>query len=173
MKATIIYDDASFKRRAIAALTGAARYVGLDTDWNIVPWQADLLTDASNASEAFAESTDAPLVTIAGLYAQRPPVWLMVWLENWAINRQIIDSALAVMGEQTHTKQSASNFIQLFNFARRHGLKFIVHDDAKDQTAFDFLARHATAVVSAFSPTPSFSRDTALHFTSRGWGINE
>jgi len=173
MKALILYENMRYEAKATATLRGAARRAGVEMDWDIHYWRSDLLTGPAAASEAQADATDAALVLLASNDAHLPPVWLMVWLEKWATNRQIVDSALAVIGDDGINGQSASGFPRLYEFARRHGLALIVRDNTKNQVVSDFFARRFRGAPPVLLRARSDWTETSLHAARREWGINE
>ncbi|HEY3914724.1 MAG TPA: hypothetical protein VGN61_09585 [Verrucomicrobiae bacterium] len=145
----------------------------VEAGWDIHYWHSDLLTGRPAAAEAQADAADAVLVLVASSRAHLPPIWLMVWLENWATNRRIVDSALAVIGDDTGDGSVASCFPRFSEFARRHGLTLFVRESAKNQLAFDFFARRFRGGSPLLSPASRNSKQAPIHATRMEWGINE
>jgi hypothetical protein len=108
MKALIIYDDLSSARGANVALQRSASNSGVALEWNVNPWQINLLQIPATAEEALREAWDAHLIVIAGRSAQSLPLWLYGWLEDWARGRKIQEAALALFGVRRTDDRGAS-----------------------------------------------------------------
>jgi hypothetical protein len=173
MKALILYENRHYEARARATLRGAARRAGVEAGWDIHYWHSDLLTGQAAAAEALMDAADAVVVLVASSHAHLPPIWMMVWLENWATNRRIVDSALAVIGDDAIEGPVASCFPRFSEFARRHGLTLIVRESAKNELAFDFFARRFRDASPLLSPASRNWKQAPVHAIRMDWGINE
>jgi hypothetical protein len=125
MKALIIYDEFASAVKASTALRLAAHLAKFRAHLNIRPWRADILTFELAAEEALMEAVDADLIVLAGsgLYSF---LWLKDWLETWADRRQARDCALVMVGNKIENKGSAREALELYLFAKKQGLDFIV-----------------------------------------------
>ena len=125
MKALIIYQDFASAVKANGALQRTTLRADLHVQWNIRPWQLDLLKFPPTAEEVLADAVDAHLLLFSGCCVQWIPFWLQSWLENWAKRRQTVDAALAVVREENADMHSMAFMPELARFARRHSLSFI------------------------------------------------
>jgi len=98
MKALIIYDDFTFAVRANVALRDSARNPDLALEWNVNPWQIDMLKFSPKAEDALTDALDAHVIVIATRSAKSSTLWFQGWLEHWGKCHQIKGAALALFG---------------------------------------------------------------------------
>jgi hypothetical protein len=149
MNVLIIYDNFSSATTAVTTLQHAASRAELDAPSNIKPWRVDVLRLPVAADEALKEAADADLIVFAGPRAYQLPTWLKEWLECWAKRRQVGDAAVALIRDKTGAGQSTPAARELFSFAARHGLGFIIESDSE------------------------YTKAMPIHSTCRYWGIND
>jgi hypothetical protein len=174
MKAFIIYKDFASALKANAVLQSAAQPPDFRVQWDIRPWRVDMLKFPPIAEEALADAVDAHLILFAGRCVQSVPFWLQDWLENWARHRHTGDAALAVMGEGNVDALSESAARELSQFARQHGLSFIVGDGAPPKVV-EKLPNQSSPEPKLLMPPPQpgFIINTPRQESYRGWGIND
>lgn len=129
MKALIIYDDFPCAANTNAMLHQAAHHADATVKCDVRPWRLNMLKLPPTADEALSDAVDAHLVVFAICRTPSLPAWLKVWLEQWAARRRTSDAALAIIDGGNANASIASATIELSEFARRHGLSFIGHDD--------------------------------------------
>ena len=103
------------------------------THWNVKPWRVDVLKLPPAADVALTEAAEAHLMMLAVRQLQSFLPWLISWLERWATRRQIQEAVLAVWDCGNADTRSARAAPELSQFAGRHGLSLIFHDNALDE----------------------------------------
>src|SRR2546422_48786 len=129
VKTLIIYDNFACAAKASATLQHAANHANASADCEVKPWRLDVLRLPSVAEEALIEAADADLIVFAGPRAYSLPNWLQEWLECWVRSREVEDAALAVIREGTGPGLTAPSTPELYRFAARHGLSFIIENE--------------------------------------------
>lgn len=174
MKALIIYDDFASAVGANAALQRAAYQGDAAVQWDIIPWQLEVLRLLPAADVALREAVDAHLIVFAGRRAQAFPLWLQRWLERWAGQRQILDAALAVVDVGNGVAHSSLGTSALSSFAGRHRLSFITDNHLRSggKTAFPVRSIPAQGMPMVL-PQPPVITDITSENSHRHWGINE
>jgi len=124
----IIYDNFYFAAKANAIFQGDALETGASTLWDVRPWRLDGLTLSSESDLALAEAADARLIVFAGPRSQSLPLPLEVWLEKWAACCRVVDAAFAVIGGRNGEALTLPAKPELFRFAKKHGLNFVVNE---------------------------------------------
>jgi hypothetical protein len=122
MKALIIYDGFAVGAKANAALKHSTENLAFDVQWNVRPWQLDMLKFTPTLKQAMTEALDAHLIVLASQTAQPLPAWLLTWLERWAKCRHVAEAAIAVLGIGQAMPFSSSTASQLAEFTQRCGL---------------------------------------------------
>ena len=173
MKALIIYDDFAFAVRASAALQHSARNADFAVQWNVNPWQIDMLKFSPTAEEALVEALDAHLIVIASRNAKSSTFWFRGWLAHWAKCHQIKGAALALLGDGSFDGLAASVIDEFSSLARRHGLSLIFDNgrSGKDQSNFieHSLDGQKLPASKPVIPIP----DEQIRHPYSCWGINE
>jgi len=175
MKALIIYDDFNLAVKAKAMIQRAGHHADANMQWEIKPWRVDTLKFPTTAREAMAEAADAHLIVFAGNCVRSWSSWLRDWLDQWAENRQIKAAALAVIGAVDANVFSALETADLSQYARHHGLNFIVGDRSPIGVHFSFQAEPGTLdetkqIASLAMPHP---QELAKIESRPHWGLNE
>jgi hypothetical protein len=129
MKALIIYDSIGSALKTSNSLRNAAHGADIRVTWKISIWRASLLRFRSVADEALKESTDADLIVFAGCRTGSLAPWLREWLERWVANRLVKHATLALMDDKSPGPSRPVKTSELWQFAERHNLEFIVGDD--------------------------------------------
>src|SRR5271163_4311808 len=125
VNAVILYEDFASAAKSSAILRRAAYRAHPAARCNFRPWRVDMLKMPSLAEEAVVEAATAQLIVFAGGFVQRPPSWLLAWLEQWAISRRFRNVALAIIGNQGSPQPPVLASLELSQFAKRHGLSLI------------------------------------------------
>lgn len=132
LNAVIIYDDRDVAVKAKAALERAAERAERALTWKVELWRLDMLNLPPTSDMALAEAAGAHLVVLGVRQMRLVPVWLLDWLEEWALRRQVEDAALALFhgGAAGPTTPAPA----LSKLAERHGLSYIFGDaNASDE----------------------------------------
>jgi hypothetical protein len=173
MKAVIIYDSFPLAAKANAMLQRATHKADATMCWNIRPWRVDVLRLPPAADEALTEAIDAYLILLASHNGQSLRSWLNRWLEQWATCRKIKNAALAVISDQSGEALLMSATNELFQFAVRHGLEFIMNSDTAVEDRWTFFSR-------SFPKSNQLPPSVQPHFLEPAevnvpghWGINE
>ena len=173
LKAAIIYDDFDFAARAAALLERVAIRADEAMKWDVRPWRLDVLKPSSLANAALGETADADLIVVALLKTHSPPDELMGWLENWAMKRQIEDTAMIVFCPEENAA-STPLWRELKEFAERHGLPFlgsrILRDDGD---SMDFVHGLWQQKQPPQPVVPTLELFAESSRPPRHWGINE
>lgn len=173
MKALIIYDDFASAMRANLALQHLARNADLAVQWNVSPWQIDMLKFSLTAEEALAEALDAHLIAIASRSAKSSTFWFQGWLEHWAKCHQIDGAALALFRVGHPEGLAASAISEFSNIARRHGLSLILDDGRSGKGQHNFI-EHSLDRQKLLASKPVMPIvDEQVHHSHSCWGINE
>ncbi len=173
VKALIIYQDFASAAKANAILQHSTQNSDACVNWNIRPWRVDMLKFPSTAEEALGDAAEAHLIVFVGRFVGSLPFWLQHWLEHWAKCRQIQTAALAVLRGENGDALSAPATQQLSQFAKQHGLSFIVDDSLTVEAAAKFSARNVPADEARPPLTQPRLADVAIYHSYRHWGINE
>jgi len=173
MKALIIYDDFASAVRANVMLQHLARNADFAVQWNIKPWQIDMLKFSLTAGEALTEALDAHLIVIAGRSAKSSTFWFQGWLEHWAKCHQIEGAALALFGVGYSDGLAVSAISEFSSIARRHGLSLVFDDgrSGKDQSNFIEHSLGGQKLLASKPVKPIPDRQTVHPHAC--WGINE
>jgi hypothetical protein len=175
MKALIIYREVAFAIKANATLRGLRHCPDAKTEcevFEVLPWRMDMLKFRAGATAALIEAIDAHLILFAGGFPESLPYWLLDWLEKWAGVRRIKDAALATTAGTSGDTPSTITKSALRQFARKHGLHFIiaanvVHEDKSqfyEDDTNDMKLRPGSQSPPIYTP----------HLESHQcWGINE
>jgi hypothetical protein len=125
------------------------------------------------ADMALEEASDAHLIIFAAHLSGSIPNWLLNWLEQWAMQRQVHDAALAVTEESQGKIILAKATSELHQFAKQHRLFFMFDDNNVDVTQPEIIAynlfKHETLISSA---RPN-RINASIQESHQGWGINE
>ena len=100
MKTLIIYDDVTRAANTNAVLHRVAHRADMAVKWDIRPWRLNMLKLPATAGLALRDAVDAHLIVFAVRRINKPHVWLMNWLEQWAALRQTHDAALCFRGRR-------------------------------------------------------------------------
>jgi hypothetical protein len=173
MNAVVIYDKSDFAAKANAMLERAVQGTGETTHWSVKLWRVDMLKLPPAAEAALAEAAEAHLILLAMLQPQSLLPWLVDWLEQWAGCRQVQEAALAVWDGGNAETRSARGTPQLSQFAGRHGLSFILEDNARveDKSSMFVSGLHERGV--SLTPTLQHILEQPVRDYHRHWGINE
>jgi hypothetical protein len=138
----------------------------------IVTVQGLGMDQAPEADEALTEAIDAHLILLASHQA-RLQTWQRSWLERWAVCRKIKNAALAMISDQNGEALLMSATSELFLFAVRHGLEFILNTENAAEDRWTFFSR-------SFPKGEQLPPLVQRHFPEvsevsghRHWGINE
>jgi len=82
MTAVVWYDDFTLAAKAKVTLEHAALSGGAEAQWNVRPWQLDMLNRGAVADEALAEAVGAELVLVVTATTHTVPSCLKDWLES-------------------------------------------------------------------------------------------
>jgi hypothetical protein len=173
MNAVIIYDDLDIAAKAKAALERAAYRADEASLWTVELWRLDMLVLPPTAEAALSEAAEAHLIVLGVRQAQLLPAWLLEWLEQWAVRRQVKDAALALFDGGKGDALSATRAPELFQFAERHGLSFIFGDVGPTADESAVFARSLREREVSVTSTLRHIMDEPVHDYYRGWGINE
>ena len=137
LNAVIIYDTLDLALKAKVMLECGR--TDEPTHWNVKPWRVDMLKLPPAADVALTEAAEAHLMLLAVRQVHSFLPWLINWLEQWAICRQVKEAALAVWAGGNADTRSARAVPALSQFARHHGLSFIFDDNvmAEDKSSMD------------------------------------
>jgi len=130
MNVVIIYDQFDFALNAKAILERVVHWTDEAMHCRVKPWRVDMLKLPPTAAAALAEAAEAHLIMFAVRQVRHHLLWLVDWLERWARCRQVQDAALAVWDEGNADIRPARAAPELSQFAARHGLSLIIHDNA-------------------------------------------
>lgn len=173
LKAAVIYDDFDFAARATALLERVAIRADEAMKWDVKPWRLDVLKSSSLANVALGETTDADLIVIALRQTHSLPDELIGWLENWALKRQTVDTAVMVLGPEENAA-STPLWREMKEFAERHDLPFlgsrILRDDGD---SMDFVNRLWQQKQPPQPVVPTLELFAESPRPPRHWGINE
>ena len=174
MKALIIYDDIASAVGATAALQRAANQAGAAVQWNIIPWQLDVLRLLPAADVALRDAVDAHLIVFSGRRALAFSPWLQRWLERWAAQRHILDAAVAAVNGGNGVARSGLGTSALSSFAERYGLSFITNNRLRNGGKTPFPVRGIPSQgMPPVLPQLSIIADTTGDNSHQHWGINE
>jgi len=173
MKALIIYDDFATAVRANVALQHSARDADFAVQWNVSPWQIDMLTISPTAEEVLMDALDAHLIIIASRSAKSSTFWFQCWLEHWAKCRQNKEAALALFGAGCSDGVAASAICEFSSIARRLGLSLIFDDGRSGKGQSDFT-EHSPDGQKLLTSKPEMPiPDGQVRHPHSCWGINE
>jgi hypothetical protein len=173
MNAVIIYDDFDIAVKAKATLERAARRADGALAWTVEPWRLDLLSLPPAMDAALTDAAHAHLIVLGLLHPRLLPAWLLDWLEQWAMRRQVPDAALALFDGGNGATLSATSGPELSQFAERHSLSFILGDVGPTEDGCAAFARSLPQRGVFVTPTRQrIMAEPARNF-SRDWGINE
>ena len=136
-RALIIYDNFFFAEKANAIFQGVA---DATAHWEIRLWRLDGLKLSAEGELALAEAANARLIVFAGPRAQSLPPWLEAWLEKWFACRGVSDAAFAVVGGRNGESLTIPSRPELFQFARKHSLHFVVNEHLTAKLRAEFVA---------------------------------
>jgi hypothetical protein len=128
LNAVIVYDTFSLALKAKAQLE--ERRTAEKAQWNVKPWRAEKLKLPASAGAASKDAAEAHLIILAMPQARSFRPWLMDWLERWARCRKFEGAALAVCDGGDVATLSARTPPELSRFAKRHGLRLELDDNA-------------------------------------------
>ena len=173
MKALIIYDDLATAVKANNALQHSALNSGFALQWNVNPWQIDMLKSFPTAEEALTDALDAHLIVIASPNEKSSASWFRGWLEHWAKCRQIKEAALALFGIGYADRLVAPAMDEFTKLARSHGLTLIFDDGRRGEDQSNFIEYSLQGQkLSASKPVIPIS-DKHVRHPYPSWGINE
>jgi hypothetical protein len=133
MNAIIVYDDNAIAAKAHKMLDRAARRADEALLWKVTPWRFDMLLWPATADVAFTDAQAAQLIVLAIREPAALPGRLVDWLERWALQRQVLNAALAVFDGKRDDSLAGVPTPALSQFAERHGLSFILDDVIPDE----------------------------------------
>jgi hypothetical protein len=169
-RALIIYDNFFFAEKANAIFQSFADATG---PWEIRSWRLDGLKLSSEGDLALEEAADARLIVFAGQRAQSLPSWLEEWLVKWFACSRVSDAAFAVIGGKNGEALTMPSRPGLFQFARKHGLNFVVNERLTAEHRTGFIAPVKFKGEAPRFRTPGTSIPAPIHSSHRHWGINE
>jgi len=127
MNVVILYDDFACAAKAKVILERAAHRADAVLVWTVKPWRLDMLMPSLSADAALTDAADAHLVVLSLRHPLPLPTWVSDWLDQWATRRQVQEAALAVWdGGNGDTLSCSAAPPELSDFARHHGLNFII-----------------------------------------------
>jgi hypothetical protein len=173
MKALIIYDDVTRAANTNAILHRVAHRADMAVNWDIRPWRLNSLKLPATAGLAQRDAVDAHLIVFAVRRIDKLDVWLINWLEQWAILRQTPDAALALVGDGTAKASTAPATVAMARFAQRNGLSFFFnnHGEINDKPAFPDPGRNEEiSYVLLPSPLVRQAKNSSAYLA---WGIND
>jgi hypothetical protein len=173
MKAVIIYDDLDIAAKAKAALGRAVYRADEALLWAVELWRLDMLTLPPSAEAALTEAAEAHLIVLGVRHARLLPAWLLEWLEQWAVRRQVRDAALALFDGGKGDTLSVALAPELSQFAQRHGLGFIFGDVGPAENESAVFARSLRERELSVTSTLRHIMDEPTQDYYRGWGIND
>src|SRR5271170_7327872 len=159
--------------KANVALQHSAWNAGFAVQWNVNPWQIDMLKFSPTAEDALTDALDAHLIVIASSSAKSSTFWFQSWVEHWAKCRQINGAALALLGGGSSDGLAASAIARFSSLAQHHGLSLIFDDgrSGKDQANFIEHTLDGQKLL-ASKPVMPIPDEQVRHPYSH-WGINE
>lgn len=173
MNAVIVYDENAIAAQANAMLDRAAHRADEALLWNVKPWRFDMLLWPATADEAFGDAQAAQLIVLAVRDPAVLSARLLDWLEQWALQRQVPDAALAVFDGRPGDSLAPPPTRALSQFAERHGLCFILDDVIPDEDGSAAFLEDLHQREVAQTPTLVQILEQASSDGYQHWGINE
>lgn len=129
-KAVVLYSELESGRQAARLLDRVAARAGAAESCERSLYRFDVMQEAAIAREALYEARSAHIVLLSAQNVDRPPEWLMEWLEMWALTRHVKEAVLAAWCHAIHTKRLHRAIGGLRELAQQHDLDFICADDS-------------------------------------------
>jgi hypothetical protein len=172
LKALTIYDDLAFAAKVNETLRRIGCRAGVNVQWTMQCWPANILNEAVFAEKALVEALDAHLIAFPTRYAQSLPIWLHDWLERWATRRRIPDVALGVIkGEDDDPTQPTCP--ELSALLQRYSLQLIVSERPAPKDAVKLLVLFASERERSLPMERASVAHSTARESCRGMGINE
>jgi len=172
MKAVIIHENMEFAAKAYATLRRVGCRDEMNVQWTVNCWPVDTLNNPIIIEKALAEARDAHLIVLPANLAQSIPLWLLRWLERWAMLRHIQEAALGILEHTDTSRTEMPVHPQLLAFVRRHGLTLI----GNEFYANDPVAEPVQAPPGGLFPLlvgQAVFNNSVLLAPYRSFGINE
>ncbi len=145
MRALIVCDNFAFAAKATAALRRVGFGAGVNVRWTVKCWPVNALNESEVVKMTLGESSDVHLIVFSTHSARRFPLFLRDWLERWAALREVPDAALGVIRAADDSELAEPACSELRQFAKEHGLNFIIGEDLSTDNVRKLFIRFALA----------------------------